>query len=301
MSILRPLLLNLYYHGSYPYRRWVNRRAAAEGRAPAVVLCYHRIADDAANDWTMSNRMFVRQIQWLQARFDLISLEEVQRRLAGGKNRRPCVSITFDDGYADNCHQAIPLLIKQRIPCTYFVTARNILDRQPFAHDLARKQSIAPNTLDQLRAMVGAGIQIGAHCYNHVDLGQITHSRRLYDEVVISAQVLRRALDQPIRYFAFPYGKHDNLNSEAFALAKQAGYEAVCSAYGGYNFPGDDVFHLQRIPLDNLMLRLKNRVTIDPRRRNTPRFEYTAALEQGRTSLEEYTRADVEAPCAGAP
>ena len=68
---------------------------------------------------------------------------------------------------------------------------------------------------------------------------------------------------KPIRYFAFPYGLHANLNAEAFRLARRAGYQGACSAYGGYNWPGDDHFHLQRIHADPEMLRLKNWLTSD--------------------------------------
>ena len=57
-------------------------------------------------------------------------------------------------------------------------------------------------------------------------------------------------------------------------MAKKAGYAGVCSAYGGYNFPGDDPFHLQRIAGDGTMIRLKNWVTLDPRKLRTPRFVY---------------------------
>ena len=44
------------------------------------------------------------------------------------------------------------------------------------------------------------------------------------------------------------------------------GYAGVCSAYGGFNFPGDDPFHLQRIHADDDLIRLKNWVTVDPRK-----------------------------------
>ena len=77
-----------------------------------------------------------------------------------------------------------------------------------------------------------------------------------------------------MRYFAFPFGRFENLNAKAFALARQAGYEAVCSAYGGFNFPGDDAFHVQRIPVGDDMIHLKNWTTVDPRKLNTPRFPY---------------------------
>ena len=53
-----------------------------------------------------------------------------------------------------------------------------------------------------------------------------------------------------------------------------AGYDGVCSAYGGYNFPGDDAFHLQRYHADPSLLRLKNWLTVDRRWVNRPRFVY---------------------------
>ena len=82
---------------------------------------------------------------------------------------------------------------------------------------------------------------------------------------------------QVAQEFAFPFGQYVNLSSEAFRLAWEAGYEGVCSAYGGYNFPGDDPFHLQRIHVDDDMIRLKNRATVDPRKIGTPRFVYGMA------------------------
>ena len=53
----------------------------------------------------------------------------------------------------------------------------------------------------------------------------------------------KTSLGSDVRYFAFPYGQHENLSAAAFRVAFEAGYEGVCSAYGGYNFPGDDPFH----------------------------------------------------------
>ncbi len=63
------------------------RRAArlhAAGRAPAVCLFYHRVADDRLNPWTISQAAFERQIHWLQRRFEMVSLSEAQRRLRSG-------------------------------------------------------------------------------------------------------------------------------------------------------------------------------------------------------------------------
>ncbi len=280
MPLWKRLLLNVYYHGSYPLRWWNHRVAMADDRVPVIVLFYHRVADDRANNWTLSNRLFARQIRWLSSHFEIVSLEEAQRRIRRGLNNRPCVSITFDDGYADNCAQAIPLLIKERIPCTYFVTAQNVFDGIPFKHDVARGYPLPPNSLEQIRAMAAAGIEIGAHTYTHADLGQVTNPRQLHYEVVSAGRDLQEALGRPVRYFAFPFGQHKNLNRAAFDMAYEAGYEGVCSAYGGFNFPGDDAFHIQRIPVDDDMIRLKNWTTIDPRKLRTPRYHYVMPKPQ---------------------
>ncbi len=274
MPLWKQLLLSLYYHATRPVR-WRNcRRMIARDRLPAIVLFWHRIADDRATPWTVSNATFARQIGWLAGRFQFISLAETQRRIRQGCNRRPCVSLTFDDGYADNCRQAIPLLLRERIPCTYFVTLQNVLEGRPFLHDLAAGHRFAPNSVEQLRAMAAAGVEIGAHTYTHPDLAAIGDAGALRYEVVAAKEELERLLGRPVRYFAFPYGQPANLAPAAFELAGRAGYAGVCSACGGYNFPGDDPFHLQRIAVDDAMIRLKNWVTIDPRKLRAPRFEY---------------------------
>ncbi|MHB8903446.1 MAG: polysaccharide deacetylase family protein [Thermoguttaceae bacterium] len=265
----RSLLLHAYYCGSWPARFWRNQVAARSGRAPVPILFYHRIADDHANSWTVSNRDFARHIAWLRRHVDLVSLHEAQRRISGPapSSRRLAVSLTFDDGHADNCLQAIPLLVRLRVPCTYFVAVDHIVSGRPFAAD-----GCAPNSVQQIHSMAASGIEIGAHTASHADLGSIRDPRALRHEIVDATRRLEDLIQRPVRYFAFPFGQYVNLSSAAFQVARDAGFDGVCSAYGGYNFPGDDPFHLQRIHADPGMIRLKNRVTVDRRMARTPRF-----------------------------
>lgn len=258
--------LSLYYHLSRPYRwRWL-QKASARGQAPAVVLFYHRVADDQATPWTLPTKMFLRQMEWLRRRFEIVSLDEVHRRLATGCNPRLCVAITFDDGYAANCQVAIPWLIEHGVPCTYFVTLGPVLSGRPFEHDLRLGKPLPPNTLAELRAMASAGIEIGSHTQSHLDLGQVTWPEVLRREVVAVRAELERLVDRPVRHFAFPFGQPQHLSRAAMAAARHAGYQTACSAYGEYNFPDGDGFHIRRIPADEALARLKNWVTIDPRK-----------------------------------
>jgi len=261
-----------YYFATLPCRWWCRRVAESAGRAAIVVLAYHRVADDRANPWTVSNRAFVRHVDWLADRFDLISLTEAQRRLRMGDNSRTAVCITFDDGYADNCHQAVPLLVKRRIPCTYFVTLTNVLHGNPFDHDVALGKPCLPNTLEQIRAMAGAGIEIGSHGYEHLDLGRVTDRGQMERQIVTARDRFRTLLGCPIRYFAFPFGRYVHLSPLAMDMAYEAGYDGVCSAYGGYNFPGDEPFHLQRTPIDDGLWHVKNCASVDPRKTDVRRF-----------------------------
>ena len=275
MSLWKQFLLSLYYYGSAPARGRQNVELRACGQAPVLVFFYHRIADHRANAWTASNVMFARQITWLKRHFQLVSLGEAQRRLQSGANRHPCVAITFDDGYAENCEHALPLLIAEQIPCTYFVSSRHILTGTPFPHDLAQGRPLAPNTPEQIKKLAQAGIEIGSHTRTHANLGRIKDPHLLYDEIVGSRDELQSLTGTPIRYFAFPYGHPANLSPAAFALARDAGYEAACSAYGGFNFPGDDPFHLQRIHGDSSMIQMKNWATLDPRKLHSiNRYDY---------------------------
>lgn len=265
MPFWKRLLLSLYYHGTLPARSFTAARLRREHRAPWMVLFYHRVADDRLNPWTISQAAFARQMHWLRKHFDMISLAEGQRRLRAGCNDRPAVTITFDDGYADNCRRGLPLLVELGIPCTYFVTSQNVLGQRPFPHDVKLGHPLAPNTVSEIRELADAGIEIGAHTRTHADLGGLRDPQLLRDELLVPQQELQQITGKPVRYFAFPYGQHANLSQAAFDLARTA-YDGACSAYGGYNFPGDDPFHIQRIAVDDELIRLKNWVTLDGRK-----------------------------------
>lgn len=302
MPAWKAVALGLYYHLSRPYRwQWL-QKAMARGQAPAVVLYYHRVADDQATPWTIPTKIFLRQLDWLKRRFDLVSLEEVHRRMAAGANRRLCVAITFDDGYAANCQVAIPWLIEHAVPCTYFVTLGPVLSGRPFEHDARLGKRLAPNTLDELRAMAAAGIDIGSHTYSHADLARLTRPEVLYREVVAVRTELQHLVGRPVRHFAFPFGQREHLSRAAMAAARRAAYQTACSAYGAYNFPDGDGFHIRRIPADESLIRLKNWVTIDPRKLfRTPDLWNEHAEEREHAGLMGATLGDVAWPAPMSP
>ncbi|MCK6550165.1 polysaccharide deacetylase family protein [Myxococcota bacterium] len=112
--------------------------AARLRRDLVVVLGWHRIRPDGppraqpfADDVfgpTVSE--LDAALAWLKANVAILSEPELVHLVERGKSpRRPSVVITFDDGYSDNHHLALPVLRAHGVPATFFVPTRRIDER----------------------------------------------------------------------------------------------------------------------------------------------------------------------------
>ena len=95
---------------------------------PCVILLYHRIVDDHSEYLDKGPvvhhhiKYFKREIEYLKQTYDLLSMDEVVRRVKSGIGfKRPSVAITFDDGYLDNYTLAYPVLKKHGVPATIYL------------------------------------------------------------------------------------------------------------------------------------------------------------------------------------
>lgn len=100
--------------------------------APILVLLYHRVAvrKDDPEQLAVSPENFAAQLRFLQENYHIMRFEDDWR-----KSRRPAVVITFDDGYADNLHNALPVLSRFAFPATFFVSSAVVGDRRGFWWD----------------------------------------------------------------------------------------------------------------------------------------------------------------------
>ncbi len=97
----------------------------------AVVLIYHSVHyDPDAFAHTIGTGIihpalaFAEQMDLLARHFSPVTLDDVHRFMAGhGSLPRRAVAVTFDDGFRDNCEIAAPILARQGIRASFYVTA----------------------------------------------------------------------------------------------------------------------------------------------------------------------------------
>lgn len=99
------------------------------------VLMYHRVCarTNATEPWfargtAVTPEAFTAQMDWLDARYDIVSLEEVCRPRPRG---RPRAALTFDDGYEEVGAGVFDVCSQRGMPATCFATAEPAMTGQP--------------------------------------------------------------------------------------------------------------------------------------------------------------------------
>lgn len=135
-----------------------------------LVIGYHRVVEDfesSAKDsipsMLVSRSMLEHHLDWIGRRFRFVSLDELGARLEATDDRHdPIAAITFDDGYSDFYHHALPVLKRKGVPAAVFVVTGLVGEKRAQIHDklyllLARRYrpgSGAPEPFQATRDML---------------------------------------------------------------------------------------------------------------------------------------------------
>lgn len=93
-----------------------------------ILLLYHGVTDYSGSGIQncshkhISLQKFEEQMRLLSEQFNVLSLNDLLRLKKKGKLPDKSVSVTFDDGFANNYTHAFPLLKKYGIPATFYLT-----------------------------------------------------------------------------------------------------------------------------------------------------------------------------------
>jgi peptidoglycan/xylan/chitin deacetylase (PgdA/CDA1 family) len=139
---------------------------------PIIVLLYHRVADlkQDPQQLAVSENNFRDHLQLIKKSYQILNLGEDWSCSA-----EPSVVITFDDGYADNFLNALPILEEYEVPATFFVSSGYINRNVEFWWDELERiillQSYLPPNFelenDLARRIWHTGTALGRQLFYH--------------------------------------------------------------------------------------------------------------------------------------
>ncbi len=247
--------------------RRLTRRLRTRADERAIILCYHRVAQIERDPWSIcvSPGNFDAHLKVIAESGRAITLPQMFDKAAKRSSLAGRIVVTFDDGYADNLHTALPLLGRHRVPATFYITTGCIGRDTEFWTDemerrcpndaeldkwrdqflpltaSARDAALAPFpparpthrtlTLAELHTLAASPfVEIGGHTVDHLLLpAHPTETQRA--EILGGKQWLETELGRPVRHFSYPYGER---SAETERLVADSGFDSAVTCGSEY-------------------------------------------------------------------
>lgn len=220
---------------------------------PVPILMFHSIsvAPEGARTPSLyvSPRRFRSYVDLLaRLGYRGVSVGELTRRRLEGeehyaKEKEKLVGITFDDGYADNVEEALPVLREYGFTATCYVTSGSIGAFNAWDADVLRVRT-RMMTRRQVRAWHDAGMEVGAHTLSHCDLSACAGEREVHEEIVGAKAMLEDLIGSDVSHFSYPFGRYD---LRAVAAVRAAGFATAVTVREGRARRTDDRLALPRL------------------------------------------------------
>jgi len=210
-----------------------------------AVLMYHRVGRGRGDRrYVVSPRRFDAQMSVLARRgYRVLSLADALKRRDEGALPADAVVITFDDGFADCVQHAAPVLRRFGFPATFFLVSGRMGETNVW--DGADAPRAPLMTWRDASDLAGGGFELASHSVTHPVLTALD-AVKARAEIAGSRRALEDRLAQPIRFFAYPFGRVDGRVRD---LVQEAGYLAACTTQAGFNVSALDPYLLRRFEI----------------------------------------------------
>lgn len=211
------------------------------------ILMYHQVDAEpprgtAMRGMVVSPLRFASHMRLLRlCGFTGVPMGEVLDNLRGKRTGR-VVGITFDDGYVNNLHHALPALQRHGHRATLYAVSQ-LLGRHNSWDDGLGVPAKPLMAAAQLREWVAGGMDVGAHTRHHVDLTTLDDTTAR-EEIAGCRAELEDTLGCAVQHFCYPYGRY---GEREVALVREAGYTTATTVARSRARPGDDPLQLPRV------------------------------------------------------
>jgi peptidoglycan/xylan/chitin deacetylase (PgdA/CDA1 family) len=104
-----------------------------------------------------------------------------------------------------------------------------------------------PLTWDEVREMADHGIEFGGHTVSHPILQTLATHEELETEIAGCKARIEEKLQAPVRHFAYPSGREEEIPASAAEIARRAGYETAVTTVPGRACRADSPYWLPRV------------------------------------------------------
>lgn len=191
------------------------------------ILMYHAVCPlpDNPNRIFTSPELFQAQMRYLKQRnLRGVSIRELHQAVSMG-NAKGLVGLTFDDGYENFLHHALPVLESFGFSATVFVVGGMLGEENTwkFRHDPRPQMNLLG--VEGVREIAARGMEVGSHSMTHPELSGLEPDL-LEEEVSGSRRVISEVLGEAVNGFSYPYGAIDSASVRA---VRRAHYAYACA------------------------------------------------------------------------
>lgn len=200
---------------------------------PVVLLTYHRIAVLAEDPYQLAvtPENFRRQLDFLRGHFQILPFDGAWDRGDGVR-----FVITFDDGYADNLENALPILREFEVPAIFFVAAGAVDAGREFPWDggnAPQRREFRTLRLGELQELAANPLAlIGSHTVTHPRLSELSAEKQ-HEEIAGGHRRLEEQLGRKLSFFSYPFGNYQDFNADSVRICRELGLTRVAANYPG--------------------------------------------------------------------
>ena len=224
------------------------RQAARATRGIDVpILLYHHLVTRGPVDsslYEISVTQFEKHLDLLQRNgFEAVTLQRLFQIIEANEPLPSrMVVITFDDAFRSFIELALPALLARKMAASVFVPAGQIggTNRWDVERGFPERAVMTEN---EIRKIMEAGIEVGAHGWAHRDLRACSDAE-LHEEIFDSRREMQRRFGVAPDFFAYPYGKGP---TRLYPLLAEAGYRGAVTIFSNEPTVTANRFCMRRI------------------------------------------------------
>ncbi|KIL39148.1 polysaccharide deacetylase [Gordoniibacillus kamchatkensis] len=197
------------------------------------MLNYHSIDIDPDSTLTLAPDKLAAQMEHLAKEgYTPLSLGDFTAIIEKRKPAPPKpVLLTFDDGYADNYEQAMPVLKRYGFPATVFISPGVVGQDDYYLN------------WEQVKEMREAGWDIQPHGMTHPHLPELSKEQQK-KEITEARRQIEEQLGTTADIFCYPYGE---FNKQTLAILKEGGFRYAFTIEQGVASSSQPPLQLKRI------------------------------------------------------